>query len=933
MRSLLVLLIMISAVALKAQEKMILDHEDYKKWRQIQGSEISGNGNFLLYRLDNDRVDPELKIYDVNKKEHYDFKRASNANFSYDSEYAFFMIKPSYDSLQELKRKKTKDEAMPKDTLGIFNTATGNTTLIPEVQSYKIPRKGSGWLAYLLETAAKDTTKADTTKAKVKIKKESKKNGHRLVLRETETNEQDTFGYVLNYQFAEDGSALLFHSSGDDSLFAPGIYHYDLQTRDLHPMMRGKGTYKQMSISNDGEQVAFLAHQDTVENRLVEIFSLYHWQSGADSAMFIVDSAHVNMPSGWTLNQFQNVNFSENGERLFFHIYPPPAQPDTSLLSEEKVSVEVWSWHDEYLQTQQEVEKEEERKRGYLAVFHVADQKFVPLANENVPEIRIDENEETEYAVGYSNLPYGRFITWEGFPPYYDIYSVNVNTGEKSKVAEKVKGYPGISTDGNYITWYSVKDTAYFAYDAEKQKTVNLSQGIDTQIWNELHDTPDYPRPYGTAGWTEDDEAILIYDRYDIWQVDPQNPAAPVKLTSGRNNHLSYRYMHLDRDDRSIIKNEPLYLQAVNQENRGEAYFRLDWQTRNSTPEKLMGGDYALSYLGKARNNEQVYFSKETFVDFPDLLTSTLDFKRITKVSNANPQQDNYRWGTVEMVKWISNDGEELQGMLVKPEGFDPNKKYPMMVYFYERMTDRFHNYYIPEPERSIINFSFYASRGYLIFIPDIPYTTGYPGESAYNAVMPGVTSMISKGFVDEENIGVQGHSWGGYQVAYLVTRTDLFAAAESGAPVVNMFSAYGGIRWQTGLSRQFQYEHTQSRIGGTPWEYPLRYIENSPVFFLDKVKTPLLIMHNDKDGHVPWYQGIEFFTGLRRLQKPAWMLNYNNEPHWPLDYQLKLDFTKRLQQFFDHYLKDEPMPQWMKRGVPAVEKGINLGYEPVAGE
>ena len=266
--------------------------------------------------------------------------------------------------------------------------------------------------------------------------------------------------------------------------------------------------------------------------------------------------------------------------------------------------------------------------------------------------------------------------------------------------------------------------------------------------------------------------------------------------------------------------------------------------------------------------------------------------------------------------------------MLVKPENFDPNKKYPMLVNFYEKSSDRLNRYPRPYPGRSTINYSFYASRGYLIFNPDIPYRTGYPGESCLNAVLPGITSLIDKGFVDKKNIGVQGHSWGGYQVAYLLTKTDIFKCAESGAPVVNMFSAYGGIRWGTGMSRMFQYERTQSRIGGTIWEYPLRYLENSPLFFLDKVNTPVLIMHNDKDSAVPWYQGIEYFVGLRRLGKPAWMLNYNDEPHWPAKLQNRKDFQKRMAQFFDHYLKNGPMPAWMKRGVPAIEKGILQGYE-----
>jgi dipeptidyl aminopeptidase/acylaminoacyl peptidase len=252
-----------------------------------------------------------------------------------------------------------------------------------------------------------------------------------------------------------------------------------------------------------------------------------------------------------------------------------------------------------------------------------------------------------------------------------------------------------------------------------------------------------------------------------------------------------------------------------------------------------------------------------------------------------------------------------------------------MMVYFYERYTDNLNSHYAPEPYRSYINFSFYASRGYLVFVPDIPYKIGYPGESALEAVMSGVTALMDEGFVDRDRIGVQGHSWGGYQTAYLVTRTNLFAAAEAGAPVANMISAYGGIRWGTGMSRMFQYERTQSRIGGSLWEYPLRYIENSPIFMADRIETPLLIMHNDGDTAVPWYQGIELFVALRRLGKPVWMINYNGEPHWPTTYANKRDWTIRMQQFFDHYLKDAPAPVWLETGIPAVDKGKTLGLEP----
>ena len=291
-------------------------------------------------------------------------------------------------------------------------------------------------------------------------------------------------------------------------------------------------------------------------------------------------------------------------------------------------------------------------------------------------------------------------------------------------------------------------------------------------------------------------------------------------------------------------------------------------------------------------------------------------------------QQDSIRWGTAELTSWLSLDGRKLEGIIYKPADFDPNKKYPVIVNFYERNAQTLYQYHMPSPHRSTIDYAFYLSHGYIIFNPDVRYSNyGLPGEDCFNCVMPGITALIEKGYVNEKAIGAQGHSWGGYQVAYLATRTQLFAAIESGAPVVNMLSAYGGIRWGSGLNRSMQYEHGQSRVGGSIWEKPLHYIQNSPLFNMDKVTTPILIMHNDADGHVPWYQGIEYFIALKRLQKPAWLLNYTGEPHWPSKMPNRIDFQKRMFQFFEHYLQGAPMPQWMSEGIPAVEQEFELGY------
>jgi dipeptidyl aminopeptidase/acylaminoacyl peptidase len=373
-------------------------------------------------------------------------------------------------------------------------------------------------------------------------------------------------------------------------------------------------------------------------------------------------------------------------------------------------------------------------------------------------------------------------------------------------------------------------------------------------------------------------------------------------------------------DEKAVDMNKPLFLTGHNEITRADGYYQIE-PGKSKNPKELFSGNFNLNTPKKAKDSELFVFTKEDFQTYPNLLVTDLSFKKPVQISDAAPQQKDFLWGTAELFSWTSLDGLKLEGTLHKPENFDPTKKYPMIVNFYEKSSQELLSYRMPELHRSTIDYHYYTSNGYLVFNPDIYYKEGYPGEDAFNCVMPGVTALIEKGFVDEKHIGAQGHSWGGYQVAYLATRTKLFAAIESGAPVVNMFSAYGGIRWTSGLNRSFQYEHSQSRIGKSIWEAPLRYIENSPVFTLDKIQTPILIMHNDDDGAVPWYQGIEFFTGLRRLQKPAWLLNYNEADHWPTKLRDKEDFQIRLAQFFDHYLKGKPMPEWMEKGIPAVEK------------
>ena len=382
----------------------------------------------------------------------------------------------------------------------------------------------------------------------------------------------------------------------------------------------------------------------------------------------------------------------------------------------------------------------------------------------------------------------------------------------------------------------------------------------------------------------------------------------------------------MDADKKYVENGQIIYLSIFNEKNKHAGIGRVAL-TANASIEQLDMGAFSAGSLIKAKHADQFIYTKERFDQSPTLFY-TSDFKSNATLSAINQQQSNYNWMTAELFNWKAYNGKQATGIIYKPADFQPGKKYPLIVYFYETLSDGLFNYLPPAPTPSRLNIPFFVSRGYMVLAPDIHYANTLPGKSAYDYIVSGARALVKKGWVDSTKMGLQGQSWGGYQAAYIITRTNLFAAAWAGAPVANMTSAYGGIRWESGMNRQFQYERTQSRIGATLWQKPQSYIDNSPLFSLPKVTTPLVIMANDADGAVPWYQGIEMFTAMRRLGKKVWMLNYNGEAHNLVERRNRKDIQIREQQFFDWKLKGEKPAMWLTKGVPAVEKGINWGLE-----
>jgi dipeptidyl aminopeptidase/acylaminoacyl peptidase len=935
-------------------QKRALDFDDYKVWNRLEQPQISSNGQFVAYSLAKvTEGDGKVGLYFSETGKTLEWPRGVEPRFSDDAKFLFFKIKPALDSIKYDKRKKKKEEDWPKDSLAIFNLEKQVLIKIAAVKNFAVPKNWNDYLIFELEPRKiepkKDTSAAAKSKPK-NLKKEGKENGNTLIIRQLSTETQDTIPFVIEFILAENAPNLAFISTGRDSIFQNGAYLFDFQNKKTKPLARGRGTIKNLVFDKMGTELAFVTDFDTSKAQLRR-FDLWFWEaknaafSGDSAQQILTDRAPFSLPDAqklvdspeWLVSQHTKPMFSDDGKRLFFGLAPIPILPDTTRLSDETVRVEVWSWTEKDLHTQQENRLEEDKKRSFWAVFEADSKKIKPVCSPQYPNLILENKKNTDLCILIDPEPYKKESGWEGADSR-DFYVKNLkNENDEVRLfAKNVRGStPQISPNGRFAAWFSERDSAWFSFDFTNNLSVKLTQNTSVKFFDEEADTPDFPNAHGAAGWLADESGFLVYDKFDIWLLDPKNKRAPERLTNGRKANQTYRYLKIDSEEKSIPTEKNWLLSNFRHENE---YRRMSgyqiYNLKNRQIGESMIGKNSFSQIPlKSEQAESIVFSMADFnYQFWFFLKNWTDFSfktdTIAFFCDPNPQQVNYFWGSSELVEWISPAGDSLTGMLFKPEDFRADRQYPMIVNFYERSSDALNMYRAIEPGRSQICYPYYTSRGYLVFNPDIRYKIGHPGASAEDAVISGVEHLIKKGFVARDRIGLQGHSWGGYQVAHILTKTNLFRCAESGAPVVNMTSAYGGIRWESGLSRIFQYEHTQSRIGATLWQKPELFIENSPLFALDKVTTPVLILHNDKDGAVPWQQGIEYFVGLRRLGKPCWLLNYNDEPHWPVKMQNRLDFQLRMQQFFDHFLKDAPEPCWMKKGVSAMEKSEKLNLE-----
>lgn len=975
-------------------QKKPLDHSVYDGWQSIGERMISNDGKWVVYTITPQEGDNELVIQSSDAQYKKTVPRGYNAVITEDSRYAVFKIKSLFKDTRDARIKKKKLDDMPKDSFAIVELGKDLVWKLPKVKTYKVPEKEAGWVAYHLEKAMEKkepSKKPESTDKKIadslsriidslntvielmpKKKSRNKDDnndegilandyglttpdsyqdaegdetpaapvdaGTDLVVRNLIDGKEKTFANVLEYYFSKKGQKLLIEQAKNpkDSLSKPTVWLYDLKEDKSTVLSKSGNDFKNFTFSEDGSQVAYVAERDAKPTELQKFYKLWYYKTGMDSAALLVDKNSEGMKLGMTVSEFGNISFSKSGKRLLFgtaSIQPPK---DTTLIDIDLVKLDVWHYNDDYLQPTQLNRLQRDLQTNYLAVYHLDKKLLEQLGSVEIPTIYPTNEGDGDQFVGITDFGKRIESQWTGNTKK-DIYAINVNDGSKKLVKKDMVGFMSpqfISPTGKYIMWYDSKARNYFAWDGDS--TRNITAKIKFPLWNEEHDSPSDPPPYGLVKWQENDETVFVYDRYSIWKVDAKGTQKPVSIISGRDKKIRYRYIQTDNEERSIKAGQRLVFQTLNEANKKAGLWIGSYDSDNSIDKQLLpihaDDDHSIGQLIKSKNTEFYTFSMESYKESPDLYYwhQTDEGSDGNILSSINPQQTDYNWGTSELYKWKAFNGKMSEGVLYKPENFDPTKKYPLILYFYETHSNDLHDYIPPTPTGSRLNISFFVSRGYIVFSPDIHYTIGYPAKSAYDYVVSAAKDLTKNKWIDATNMGIQGQSWGGIQVAQLVTMTDIFKAAWSGAPVANMTSAYGGIRWETGVNRQFQYEKTQSRIGATLWEKPNLYIENSPLFHLPKVKTPMVIMANDADGAVPWYQGIELFTAMRRLGKKVWMLNYNGEAHNLVQRNNKKDISIREQQFFDWLLKGEKPAKWITEGVPAVKKGKEWGLEIV---
>jgi dipeptidyl aminopeptidase/acylaminoacyl peptidase len=925
-------------------------------WRSIRGAALSPDGVWFAHRVGPAEGDGELILKATKGDKEIKFPGGGGfapMAFSADGKWFATTVSPAPPRPGAGVLALAARRVPPKVVL--VNLASGEKTELEGFQSFAFNRDGATHLA-LRKAAAGGPSPAISGGPIPGIPtpglgaSEPPSQGHTgtdLVLRELATGLELTLGNVSEYSFNKQGTllAMVIDSAGQTG---NGVQLRDMKTGALLPLDTAKANYQGLNWNESGDALVVLKG---VEDKAVEGGKSYSvigfTEVGPAAKKAVYDpKSDSTFPKGMGISTNRTALWTDDLSALSFGIVAqkPATEPKREEAKKEdpkepepkkdgpgpgrrrpsgasgggKPDLVVWHWKDERLQSQQQVEESRDKSFTYLCVYRVKEKKFLRLADDVVRNVQLAPKHK--FAVGSDLNPYQLMSTLDG-KRFEDIYVTDLATGERKKALTKVRWVFGASPDGTHLLYHD--DGHFRTLELATLKTFNISENTATSFVDAEDDHNIEKPPTRTIGWSADGKAVLVSDGWDIWQLGVHGES-PTNLTlDGKAKGIRYRgRAMLDPEEKGIDLTKPMYIPMMEERTKKAGYGRIEPGKPGLTV--LAWADAQIGSPMKAKHADVFVYSRQTNQDPPDFYVTDASLKDGKRVTDLKSQQAGYKWSAgARLVDYVGLNGKPLQAALFLPADYKPGQRYPTIVYIYEKLSDGLHMY-MP-PGTGGFNKSIYTSNGYAVLMPDIKYQLNDPGVSAVKCILPALDAAIASGVVDPARVGLHGHSWGGYQTAFLVTQTDRFKAAIAGAPLTDLISMYSSIYWNAGITNQQIFESSQGRFTGGYWEQQEAYIRNSPVYHARNVTTPLVILHNDKDGAVDFTQGIEYFNTLRRLQKPVVMLQYKGENHGLAKAENRKDYAVRMREFFDHHLMGKPAPDWWTDGVPHLKMDEHL--------
>jgi dipeptidyl aminopeptidase/acylaminoacyl peptidase len=890
---------------------------DFSQWealafqpRAAQGP-LSPDGKWIAYGVNRSNRNNELRIAAVATGETAVAAFGDQPAFSADSKWIAYGIAIS--EAEEAKLRKAKKPLHRK--AGLRNLATGEVATFDATESFAFNHDGT---RLAMKRYAPDSKDEDRGNSNEEL--DTPKPGATLVVRDLATGQDTTFGNVAEYMWQSAGPLMAMTISAEGKS-GNGVQVFDPATGTLRVLDSAPASYSGVAWRKDDDDlVVFRSQSDPARDGPTQIVLAWTGLEQGAGRKYVFDSAGANgLGSSRRILAARPPSWSEDGARVFVGVAnwnekPGPKSDD----ADEAASVDVWHWKDTIVVPRQKSLLPTARTATVLAAWDLAGARLTSLASDPLEDVRpIKHRPATALVVDRKAYAMERSIG----RMYADVSTVDLASGARTKIKDRIEDqYVQASPGGRYLLY--LLDDHYWTADLATGAQTNITRLIATSFVDKQSDETVKQKPaFGIAGWSKDDTAVWLYDKLDIWSVSPDGTKSK-RLTDGAAEQVRHRYVRLDPDADFVDPRGFVSLFGIWSKKSGLA--RLDAEAPAPALERAVWLDKSVSGLSKAKRADTYTYVAQAFDDSPDYFVGDAGLANAKQISRTNPFQSNFAWGRAEIVEYKSDRGERLQGVLSYPADYQPGRKYPMVVYMYERLSDGLHSYAAPS-ERAPYNASVFTSRGYFFFQPDIVFRPREPGLSVIECVLPAVKTVVAKGHVDPAKVGVVGHSWGGFDASFLATHTSTFAAAVAGAPITNLVSNYGNFHWSNGIAETDHIETGQQRMEVPIYEDLQAYIRNSAIYGVVTMKTPLLISVGDQDGTVFWHQGLELYNIARRAGKNVVLVAYAGEDHGLRKKPNQVDYHHRIQQWFDHYLKGAPAAAWITDGQSVLDREREL--------